>query len=183
MFTTGDAVTGVNNIISTVIFDEFNFTSLNLDVNKISLLQNATNDGDDLFKLLLDRSQLVLTSVGLLANSATVVTLIKNGEVSYVNCYYRPQTKFAKVMFLQVSVCPQGGGVHGMGDMHSRGHAWWGSVCSRGCACWGEGGVCAGGMCDGGTSVAGGCAWQGCVCGVGHVCHACPLADNMIYGQ
>ena len=24
---------------------------------------------------------------------------------------YRPQTKFAKVMFLQVSVCPQGGGV------------------------------------------------------------------------
>ena len=28
--------------------------------------------------------------------------------------YYRPQTKFAKVMFLQVSVCPHGG----------RGHAW-----------------------------------------------------------
>ena len=28
--------------------------------------------------------------------------------------YYRPQTKFAKVMFLQVSVCPQGGGgMHG----------------------------------------------------------------------
>ena len=26
-----------------------------------------------------------------------------------VNCY-RPQTKFAKVMFLQVSVCPRGGG-------------------------------------------------------------------------
>ena len=25
--------------------------------------------------------------------------------------YYRPQTKFAKVMFLQVSVCPQGGRV------------------------------------------------------------------------
>ena len=24
--------------------------------------------------------------------------------------FYRPQTKFAKVMFLQVSVCPQGGG-------------------------------------------------------------------------
>ena len=30
--------------------------------------------------------------------------------------YYRPQTKFAKVMFLQVSVCPQGGACvsHGM---------------------------------------------------------------------
>ena len=26
------------------------------------------------------------------------------------NHFYRPQTKFAKVMFLQVSVCPQGGG-------------------------------------------------------------------------
>ena len=26
-------------------------------------------------------------------------------------CYYRQQTKFAKVMFLHVSVCPQGGGV------------------------------------------------------------------------
>ena len=25
--------------------------------------------------------------------------------------FYRPQTKFAKVMFLQVSVCPQGGGI------------------------------------------------------------------------
>ena len=24
--------------------------------------------------------------------------------------YYRPQTKFAKVMFLHVSVCPRGGG-------------------------------------------------------------------------
>ena len=30
------------------------------------------------------------------------------GEVS---CYYRPQTKFAKVVFSQVSVCPQGGGL------------------------------------------------------------------------
>ena len=25
------------------------------------------------------------------------------------NCYYRPQTRFAKVMFLHMSVCPQGG--------------------------------------------------------------------------
>ena len=33
--------------------------------------------------------------------------------------YYRPQTKFAKVMFLQVSVCPQ----EGVGG----GHAWWGT--------------------------------------------------------
>ena len=62
-------VTGINNIISTIIFDEFNFTSSNFDVNKLSLLENVTeNDGDDFFKLLLDRSQMVLTSVGLLAN-------------------------------------------------------------------------------------------------------------------
>ena len=69
--------------------------------------------------------------------------------------YYRPQTKFAKVMFLQVSVCPQGGwltwqgacmaggvcmagvpvwqvghvwqeGVHGRGSMHGRGRVWQG---------------------------------------------------------
>ena len=41
------------------------------------------------------------------------------GSLSY---YYLPQTKFAKVMFSQVSVCPQGamhrGGVRGRGDMH-----------------------------------------------------------------
>ena len=39
--------------------------------------------------------------------------------------YYRLQTKFAKVMFLQVSVCPQGvGGVHGRGRAWLRGCAW-----------------------------------------------------------
>ena len=47
---------------------------------------------------------------------------------------YRPQTKFAKVMFLQVSVCPQGGrhewllagGVRGCGGcmVAPGGHAW-----------------------------------------------------------
>ena len=44
--------------------------------------------------------------------------------------FYRPQMKFAKVMFLQVSVCPQLGGVRGCSggwwDMHgcSGGHQW-----------------------------------------------------------
>ena len=42
--------------------------------------------------------------------------ILARGEVAY----YRPQTKFAKVMFLQVSVCPRGGGVRGWG------HAWQG---------------------------------------------------------
>ena len=45
---------------------------------------------------------------------------------------YCPQTKFAKVMFLQVSVCPQGGvrdggrawlGACVTGGVHGRGHA------------------------------------------------------------
>ena len=49
--------------------------------------------------------------------------------------YYRPQTKFAKVMFLQVSVCPRGGSMRG---------------CSEG-AC-----VVAGGAC---VVAPGGCAW------------------------
>ena len=34
---------------------------------------------------------------------------VKNMGCIFLNIYYRPQTKFAKVMFSQVSVCPQGG--------------------------------------------------------------------------
>ena len=71
-----------------------------------------------------------------------------------INCY-RPQTKFpedAKVMFLQVSVCPQGGGM-------------WQGVCMTG--------ACMAGACVAGACVAGGHAWQGGfvargVCGGGH---------------
>ena len=32
-------------------------------------------------------------------------------------CYYRPQTKFAKVMFSQLSVCPRGGGISVQGGL------------------------------------------------------------------
>ena len=44
--------------------------------------------------------------------------------------FYRPQTKFAKVMFLQVSVCPHRGGAcvvlfgGGHAWFYSGGHAW-----------------------------------------------------------
>ena len=42
--------------------------------------------------------------------------------------FYCLQMKFAKVMFLQVSVCPQGGvcgrGACMTGSIHGRGHAW-----------------------------------------------------------
>ena len=63
--------------------------------------------------------------------------------------YHRPQTKFAKVMFLQVSVCPQ------RGACVAGGHAWWG-VCMVG-GMHGRGEVCV----AGGACMAGGCAWQG----------------------
>ena len=46
-------------------------------------------------------------------------------DVSAIN--YRPQTKFAKVMFLQVSVCPQGGHawlIGGVCMVAPGGHAW-----------------------------------------------------------
>ena len=43
---------------------------------------------------------------------STVV--LKNVDACFLDVsFYRPQKKFAKVMFLQVSVCPHGGGVRG----------------------------------------------------------------------
>ena len=65
-------------------------------------------------------------------------------------CYYRPQTKFAKVMFLQVSVCPRGGG-----------HAWQGGRAWGACMV-GGGGMCGRGACMAGWAcvVGGGRAWQ-----------------------
>ena len=71
--------------------------------------------------------------------------------------FYRPQRKFAKVMFLQVSVCPLGGvagkvcmagGVSGREPCVARGHAWWGHA-------W-QGGMNGRGMCGRGTCVVGG---------------------------
>ena len=62
---------------------------------------------------------------------------------------YHRQTKFAKVMFLHVAVCLQGGGHAWQGDVRggcvcmARGHAWQGGVCGRGCG-W-QGGICGGG--------------------------------------
>ena len=68
--------------------------------------------------------------------------------------FYRPQTKFAKVMFLQVSVCPQGGrawllpgGARGAcvvkGGVHGEGGACVvkGGMRGEGGACVAKGGV------------------------------------------
>ena len=73
---------------------------------------------------------------------------------------YRPQTKFAKVMFLQVSVCP-GGAVHG------RGACMVGGMCGGGMH--GRGACVVGDMRGRGTCM-GECAWQEGMHGGGHVC-------------
>ena len=108
-----------------------------------------------------------------------------------VQSCYRPQTKFAKVMFLQASVCPQGGGVRGCprggmhgcsgGGMHgcSGGHVWLLRGVGGMHGCWGACVVAPGGACVvalGGCVVAPGggmcgCSWGGmCGCSQGGVC-------------
>ena len=52
--------------------------------------------------------------------------------------FYRPQTKFAKVMFSQVSVCPQGGiSQHVLGTGVYPSMHWAGVVSTRGVSAWG----------------------------------------------
>ena len=60
--------------------------------------------------------------------------------------YYRPQTTFAKVMFLHVCVCPQREGMHGRGACIEGGCAWQGGVPGFG-ACMAGGHVWQGGAC------------------------------------
>ena len=69
----------------------------------------------------------------------------RNSLLLGLNGYYRPQTKFAKVMFLQVSICPRGG-MRGCQD----GCAWLPGECA-----W-QRGAC---VLKGGMRDEGGCAW------------------------
>ena len=89
--------------------------------------------------------------------------------------FYRPQTKFAKVMFLQVSVCPQGRGACVAGE-----HVWQGAcmvgvgVCMVGRGVHGRGVCMVRGIHGGGHVWQGGmhgrrCAWQGVCMAGGHV--------------
>ena len=108
--------------------------------------------------------------------------------------FYRPQTKFAKVMFLQVSVCPQGGRAWllrggrawllqgGMRGCSQGGHAW---LLPGGHAWLPPGG--AGGMhgCSGGACVValGGHAWLlwgACIVAPGGV-HVCSGGACMVF--
>ena len=84
---------------------------------------------------------------------------------------YRPQTKFAKVMFLQVSVCPQGGAcVVALG-----GCAWllWGT-----CVVAPGGGTC--------VVASGGHAWllwgRACVVAPGGACVVAPRGACVVFG-
>ena len=81
---------------------------------------------------------------------------IRGEKIIFYFYYYRPQTKFAKVMFLQVSVCPQG-----------EGHAWLLTGGVRGCS-WGACVVAPGGghawLLWGGEH-----AWEASVAKGGHV--------------
>ena len=60
-----------------------------------------------------------------------MTNLAKQVSTTCVFCYhfYRPETKFVKVMFLHVSFCPQDGGHVWQGGVHAGGHAWQGGVC------------------------------------------------------
>ena len=96
--------------------------------------------------------------------------------LSLTTCNYRPQTKFAKVMFLQVSVCPHGGGVHGCSRgggcvwLLPGGFVWllWGAcVVARG-AC-----VVAVGACVVALGGVRGCSWEGCMVAPGGGMRGC----------
>ena len=63
----------------------FNVTSNNPPIdNKHLHFSNSviSDDGDPIWLIILDRSQLIMTIFGLIANVGTSTTLIKNGQVS-----------------------------------------------------------------------------------------------------
>ena len=62
----------------------FNFTSNNPSIdNKNVHFSNSviSDDKDPIWLIILDRSQLIMTIIGLIANVGTSTTLIKNGQV------------------------------------------------------------------------------------------------------
>ena len=66
-------------------------------------------------------SEFIVTAASCFPRLVFTISLYQHN----MNRGYRPQTKFAKVMFLQVSVCPQEGGrVRALGVL-SWGGAWW----------------------------------------------------------
>ena len=108
---------------------------------------------------------------------------------------YCLQTKFAKVMFLRVSVCPRGHmhgreGMHGGGGACVAGDVWGtcmvGAMCGRGeGVCMAGGHAWQGGMCGRGACMVGVHAWQGgmhggraCMAGGMHAMGACVVGGG-----
>ena len=65
-----------NNLFPININDTFTINSTSA---------NSTDDGDPFWIILMDRSQLVMTLIGVIANIGTSITLIKNKQV----CKYK----------------------------------------------------------------------------------------------
>ena len=55
---------------------------LDTDILAIKPNNETIENSDEFFLLFLDKSQLVITFIGLVANVGTSLTLIKNGQVS-----------------------------------------------------------------------------------------------------
>ena len=128
---------------------------------------------------LFSHSKIFLNIADLVTNLCESLTNLTSQSFNYhhrPSFFYRPQTKFAKVMFLHLSVIysVHRGGRASQGGMCGRGgHVWWGGhVWQRGMH--GQGSCMAGGMCGGGACVVGrGHAWQGGhACAGGCACHA-----------
>ncbi len=64
--------------------------TLNENNNENENMKNTTEEPEaeelPLWQLLMDRSQLVMTIIGLIANLGTSITLIKNGQVRH--CFF-----------------------------------------------------------------------------------------------
>ena len=65
-------------IDKTLTDNTFLFT---MNLNHSFINETISNEKDPLWMILMDRSQLIMTIIGFLANIATSVTLIKNGQV------------------------------------------------------------------------------------------------------
>ena len=71
---------------------EMEDTATTINLYTVNTNNNFTNDiilneNEPFWRLLMDRSQLVMTVVGLIANLGTSITLIKNGQVC-TNAFY-----------------------------------------------------------------------------------------------
>ena len=79
-----------------------------------SINSNTDNDNFPLWMILMDQSQLVMTIIGLIANMATTLTLIKNGQVGRIilkivlqdfHCLCASSSQSNIHLFLLVSCC------------------------------------------------------------------------------